>query len=35
MKQDFAPLWVLVAAALVALMFFVGLLVPVGVTTID
>lgn len=33
-KQDLAPLWALVAAVLVALMFFVGLLMPGGVTTV-
>ena len=33
-KQDLAPLWALVAAVLVALMFFVGLLMPGGVTAV-
>jgi hypothetical protein len=33
-KQDLAPLWALVAAVLIALVFFVGLLMPGGVTTV-
>jgi hypothetical protein len=33
-KQEFAPLWALLAAVFVALMFFVGLLMPGEVTTV-
>jgi hypothetical protein len=33
-KQELAPLWALVAAVFVALMFFVGLLMPGGVAKV-